>query len=94
MKLWLSRKKNGDYFLTKLFPEDAKVDGCSVKDLYPKKGDPLGFAVGQDGIEQLFEETQEFTHLDPLQTVKVNLTLVEDTRILKLKPLWKFLLGL
>ena len=94
MKLWLSRTSDGNYLLTKLVPEDAGISGGKGKELYPKKGEPIRMVVSAAGIEQLFAETQEFTHLAPLEMVRVDLTLAEHARIPKLKPIWKRFLGL
>lgn len=41
-KIWLSRRRNGNYLLTKIQPEKHEVRGLGVEDYYVPYGDPMG----------------------------------------------------
>ena len=69
MQLWLSRRHDGKYQLTRDVPVRARVRGTKHDDLYLAHGEPIGVQHLCPFAELLFH-----TQLDLLHMVQVELT--------------------
>lgn len=69
MIMWLSRRTNGQYLLSKKRPVCTVVQGTSQQDLYLSPGDPVGVQhLCERGVTAVFSVC-----LEPLQSVQVRL---------------------
>jgi hypothetical protein len=70
MRLYLSRRLNGLYQLTRLEPIICDIIGLDQKDAFPQPGDPISFqGLCPIAVKMIFGR-----ELDACQTVRVLLT--------------------
>lgn len=69
MKLWLARKQNGLYQLTKFKPISTNIFGTDIPDVFVEPGDPINFqGLCPFSVKALFQQ-----ELQKLQIIRVNL---------------------